>query len=883
MQDLFLGIFWHVPCVTSTRATLSTSWSDPGSEACLGEERTMTHINYAARQLVQRPGLSITVIVLLALGIGATSAMYSLIDQVVLEPLPVPQPDSLVSVRVPGIKPGNAQQGLAVREGTDPLFSYAMFRDIEGEHSGLSAFSGLAGHAEFIANVTYGRQEVLGTGTLVSGSYFETLKIRPALGRLINPQDDHRVGEGRVAVLAYHYWRDYLGLDPNVIGKTLTVDGQTLTIIGVTPEGFGGTAQRWDPSVFVPLSLAWLMQPTLPHGEDNRQAYWLYLFGRLEPGVSREQAQAQLNGRYRAILKNVEAPLLKDVSAQQRAQYLAGRIVLEPGAHGEAYRPLTASAPLTLALGVTVLVLLIVCGNIANLLLAHGASRAGEMAIRASLGADRRRLVGQLLTESTVLAAIGGLLSLPVAIAILRVVTALFPRSTRNPFTGLSVTGNSGVVFFAAGIALAAVILFGLMPALTAARTDPAGAINAQSRGSPGGRGVARFRRLLATSQISLSLMLLVLAGLFARSLANVAHLDLGMKLDSVVYVNVAAGLNGYQGTELDALYDRMRQEFSALPGVESVASAGLPLLMSGFTLDTHVSVVGSQQEPADNTADLNPMLSPGFFETLSIPFLAGRDFTDADGRTNPNVVIVNESLIRKLGLGPNAVGKTLRLTGRYVPKDPVEIIGIVADAAYRYVRGPIPPQVYTPHPYLDTTFSSRVTYVRSGLDPGTLASMIKGAMQRIDPTLPANVVGLADVLRGRTSDDRLMSLLSETFAVLATVLAAIGLYGLLAFTVTERKRELGIRLALGASPRGLRLLVLKEVGSMASIGGVFGLAAALGGGRLVQTRLYGISGFDPVVLFAAIAVLGVVLLAASYVPARRASNVAPMEALRHE
>lgn len=843
----------------------------------------MTTLKYALRQTLLRPGLSVTVIVLLAFGIGAASAMYSLIDQVVLGTVPVPEPDELVSIRAPGLKPGETQQGLAVRQGTDPLFSYPMFRDLESEPRMRSALYGLAGHHDFIANLKYGLEASLTVGVLVSGNYFEVLKVRPALGRMIGPQDDLRTGEGLVTVLTYAYWRDHLGADPSVIGKTLTVNGQALTIIGVAPEGFDGTVRGWNADVFVPLTLHSLMEPALPRDDDdNRQAYWVYLFGRLAPGVSREQAEGQLNGFYRRILSNVEAPLLKGVSEEEKAQYVSGSIVLEPGARGQVYTRLTASNPLTLALGVTVLVLIIVCANVSSLLLARGASRAGEMAIRASLGADLRRLVGQLLTESAVLAGIGWLLSVPVALAILRVVSVLFPRSISNRFGGLSAADGSGVIVFAAGTALVAVIVFGLVPALSTGRADPARVIKQQSRQSPGGRGIARFRSLLATSQIALSLVLLVLAGLCTQSLMNVARLGLGMNVDRVVYVNVAAGLNGYQGAQLDSLYERMREEFSALPGVDSVASTALPLLMNGLVIDADVDVVGSDQQPADNSVDLNPMLSPGFFKTLSIPLLAGRDFTDADG-ANSNVVIVNESFVRKFGLGPDAVGKTLRLTGRYAPQDPVEVVGVVADAEFRFVKRAIPPQVYTPHPRFDTTFTSRVTYLRSALDQDTLASMIQGAMQRIDPTVPANVVPLAQVVKNRTSDDRLISLLSAAFAGLATVLAAIGLYGVLAFNVTERKRELGLRLALGASPRRLRVLVLKEVGAMAAIGGVVGIAAALGGGRLAETVLYGISGFDPLVLFAAVAVLGAVLLLAGYLPARRASNVAPMEALRHE
>jgi len=842
-------------------------------------ETTMTNIKYALRQLMLRRTFSITVIVLLAVGIGAGAAMYSLLNQVILERLPVHNPDELVAVKAPGLKPGTAVAGLALRQGPDPLFSYPMFRDIEAEQRSLSAFTGIAGHYDFIANMAYKSAATYENGVLVSGNYFDVLEVKPLLGRLIGAQDDASIGEGFVAVLSYAYWRDHLGSDPSAVGKTLVVNAQVFTIIGVVPEDFDGVVRGYDPAIYVPLTQRWVMQPEQPRNDTNRQAYWVYLFGRLAHGATREQAEAQLSGLYRSILANTEAPMLQGVSDQQRKQYLDGRIVLEAGGRGQAYTAFTASNPLTIALGVTVLVLLIVCGNVANLLLARGVSRSGEMAIRAALGANRRTLVGQLLCESALLAAIGGALSVPVALGILRIVSTQFPRVVTG---GLSSAAGSGVIVFAAGTALVAVVLFGLVPALSTGRADPASVIKEQSRQSPGGRGIARFRSVLATAQISLSLVLLVLAGLFTRSLANLAGGDRGIKIDSVVGVTVSPVLNGIKGQDLEALYDRMREQFTAIPGVQSVASVPFPIFVD-LVISTDVTIVGSGKDTPDGSANLDPMVSLDFFKTLSIPLLAGRDFTDADARGNSNVVVVNESFVRKFHLGPNAIGKMLRLAGRYVPKDPVEIIGVVGDALHTAVRGDIAPQIYTTRPRGDMSFSSRAHYVRSNADPNALADLIRRAMQSINPTLAATITPVTQIVQNRTSSERLMSLLSASFAGLATVLAAIGLYGVLAFNVAERKRELGLRLALGASPRRLRVLVLREVGMMATIGALVGLPAALIGGRLAQTQLYGISGFDPRVVVSSVVVLAVVLKIATYLPARRASSVAPMEALRYE
>jgi putative ABC transport system permease protein len=834
-------------------------------------------LRLAVRMLSKQWALSFTVLATLALGIGASAAMYSLLKQVILEQLPVQNSEELVSIKSPGAKPGRPWFGLAVRQGADPLFSYPMFRDLQDRQRTLSAFSGIAGHGDFIANTSYESVPTYENGVVVSGNYFEVLKVRAALGRLIGPEDDARVDEGLVVVVSYQYWRDRLGSDPNIVGKQLTVNVTALTIVGVAPESFAGVVRGYVPAVYVPLTARWLMSPDQPRDDTNRQSFWLYLFGRLAHDATSEQAQAQLDTAYRNILVNVDGPLFQGTEGD-KAKYLDGRIVLEPGARGAMYTSFTASNPLTIALAVTLLVLLIVCGNVANLLLARGVSRAGEMAIRASLGADRRRLVGQLLTESTLLALLGGMLAIPIALGILRLVTTQFPRVVSG---GLASAAGSGVIAFAAGMALLTVILFGLAPALFTVRSDPARVIKTQSGQSPGGRGVARLRGLLVTTQISLSLVLLVLAGLFAQSLANVAQVTRGIDIDHVVGVTVSPALNGIKGQELDALYERMREELAALPGVDSVASAPLPILLdivfpAGVTVDP-------AQEGTDGTANVNPMVSPGFFETFSIPLLAGRDFVDADA-DSPNAVIVNESFVRKFDLGPNALGKTIRLANTpYVPQDPVEIVGVVGDAQTTSVKGAIAPQVYTTRPRGDTLFASRAHYVRSDLDVGTVTVMIQRAMQGINPTLATGINPVANVVKNRTSNERLMSLLSATFAALAAALAALGLYGVLAFNVAKRKRELGLRLALGASPRGLRALVLKDVALMGSIGAAIGVPAALVVGRVAQAQLYGISGVDVLSLGIAFGVLGAALLLATYFPARQASNVAPMEALRCE
>ena len=836
----------------------------------------MGQFKYALRQLVLRPALSATVIAMLAIGIGATTAIYSLIQFEILKPIEAPNVDELATFRSPGQKFGTTRGDLSVGE-PQRLFSYPMYRDLAAEQT---SFTGIAAHYSFLGSMELGEDSTgLASAVLVSGNYFDVLNIRPELGRLIGPDDAQAVGESLVAVLSYAHWQNSFAGDPNVIGKTVNVNNQDLTIIGVAPQWFTGMMRDYEPLVYVPLTLRWLMQPEEPRNEENHQAYWLTLFARLKPGVSFEQAQAEMGALYSGMLSE-EAPQLRGVTEEQRALYVEGRLELDPGARGQIYEEIEAGDPLSLAFGATLFVLLIACVNVANLLLARGASRAGEMAIRASIGASRGQLVAQLLIESTLLALIGGVLAMPAAIATLRLIQVVAGEVLPG---GVGIVLNPPVVLFAAAVTFGTVVLFGLVPALSAGRTDTAAIMKAQSAQSAGGRGLLRFRSALVAMQISLSLVLLVLAGLFTRSLVNVSQIEYGMDIDSMVQFSATPLLGGYSGERLDALYDRIREEVASTPGVEAVGTAAFPMFY-GIQLPVGITVLGAKEQVADSVAQANPAVGPGFFAATSIPVRAGRDFTASDSTASPNVVVVNESFVRKFGLGENAVGTTLRLEGRFVPQSTVEIVGVVGDAKYSAIKPDIPPQIFAPRPAGDAQFVALFYYVRSSIDPGALARVIPDVVERVDPNIPAsNLTTMRALIDSRTQFERVMSTLSATFAGLATVLAAIGLYAVLAFSVAQRKRELGLRLALGAQPKGLRSLVLAQVGRLAIVGGVIGLALAFGVGRLAQARLFGLSGYDPVVFVSAVGGLAVVVAVASWLPALRASNVAPMEALRHE
>jgi len=834
----------------------------------------VNQIKLALRQLRLRPGLSIVVILLLALGIGATTAMFSLYHKILVRPLPVPEPERLVNLAAPG-KAGivGSYRDLSIGD-PEATFSYEMFRDLE---AGQKGFTGIAGHTDFVANLSFREQPAYGRGALVSGSYFGVLNLRPALGRLIAPGDEPQIGESAVVVLSYDYWQRHFAGDPSVLGQLLTVNGQSLAIIGVAPAGFTGTILGTRMDVFVPLTLRWLMVPTLGPYDANRLSNWLYLFARLEPGATLAEAGAQLNGLYSGILNEVEAPLLNPARLRPGAaeQFRQRKISFSLGELGQGPVRAQAARPLQLLLGVTALVLLIVCVNIANLLLARGASRTGEIALRASIGASRGVLVRQLLVESLVLIAIGGAASLLVAALIVRLIAAMLPS---NVFLGLSVLSPTAMLF-AAGASLGTVLVFGLVPAWRVSGANPGQVMNMQGARAVSGRGSARFRATLTTAQIAFSMVLLVLAGLFTRSLTNIGRENLGIDVDSLVTFGITAQLSSYDQARLLVLYDRIEETLAAQPGVRGVGTTAIPLFY-GFSLGGNFPVEGVDSAPGADTYAGATAVGSGYFDTLDVALLHGRVFTDRDTAEAPPVAIVNQAFARKFNLGDNAVGRRLGAG----PGNAIEIVGLVADAKHASVKENDPPLVYFPRRQAAGWFQSLWVYVRGNIAADALKAMIPRVMAEIAPDVPLVIV---QTMRERINDnvyiDRLLSLLSAGFAALATVLAGIGLYGVLAYNVAQRTREIGLRLALGASPGRLQSMVLKQVGTMTLIGAGIGLVAALALGRAAESLLFGLSGRDPTVFVAAAALLAAVVLAGSWLPARRASSIAPTEALRYE
>lgn len=831
-------------------------------------------MKHALRTLFKTPFVTIVAIASLALGLGSTAAIFSLFNQLLLQPLPVPEPDRLVNLSAPGPKPGSNscnQQGEC-----DTVFSYPMFRDLEREQT---VFTALAAHRLSGANLSYGGQTINSSLMLVSGGYFPALGIQPALGRLIGPGDDRAPGETPVVVLSHAFWTTHFAADPNVLNQTMIVNGQTMTIVGVAPRGFSGTTIGGEAKVFVPITLN---DPVNPFSKrmDNRRVYFIYLFGRLKPGVTIDQVNATLGTKYRAIINDVEAPLQKGMSDQTLAKFRAKALGVQPGRRGQSNIANNGGPALMMLLGVTGFVLLIACANIANLLLARSAARAGEMAVRLSIGASRGQLIRQLLTEALLLALFGGIAGLAVAQWTLDLIASLLPTMAVDMIKW-RVDGTT--MLFAAALTVGTGVLFGLFPALHSTRPDLASALKGQSGQPSGARAAARFRTSLATMQIALSMSLLVAAGLFTKSLMNISRVDLGIKADNVITFTVSPTLNGYTPDRSRQFFDQLQDRLAALPGVTGVTNALVPLI-AGNNWGNSVAVEGFPAGPDTDVDSRFNEIGPGYFRTLSVPLVSGREFTSADTFGAPKVAIVNEAFAKKFNLGRNAVGKHISQSPGPNSKLDIEIVGLAQNAKYSDVKRDTPPVFFVPSRQEEKVFGFTTFYVRTSTDPESFLANIPKVVSGIDPNLPVeDLRTLPEQVRENVFLDRMISVLSAAFAMLATLLAAIGLYGVLAYTVSQRTREIGLRMALGADASRVRSMILRQVAMMTVVGGAIGLSAAVGLGKLAQSLLFQLKGYDPVVLGTAAVALTLVALAAGFIPAHRASQVDPMRALRWE
>jgi putative ABC transport system permease protein len=838
----------------------------------------MANLRLAFRALLKSPFITAVAVASLALGIGANAAIFSLFNQILLRKLPVQAPDQLVNLANPGPKPGS--QSCNNQGSCDEVFSYLMFRDLEQSQR---VFTGIAAHRTFGANLAFRGQTINAEGMMVSGSYFPLLGLHPALGRLFTPEDDRTIGGHPVVVLSEQYWRTRFDAAPGVINETLIVNGQAMTIVGVAPRDFFGTSLGSRPHVYVPMTMRGMLEPGFVRGNasgfQNRRTYFAYLFARLKPGMTIDDATTGINVAYSAIVNDVEAPLQQGMSEQTMARFRAKKIALAPGYRGQSSVHEEASTPLLLLFSVTGVVLLIACANIANLLLVRGAGRAGEMAVRLSIGANRRQLIGQLLLESLVLAVLGGAAGIVVSGWTLDAMALGFPADA----TGLiDFRIDRAAVLFSGVLAIVTGFAFGLFPALHSTRPSLVTALREDAGQKGAARGASRFRTTLATVQIALSMALLVAAGLFVRSLLNVSRVDLGIRTENLIMFSISPELNGYTPERSLALFARVEDEIAALPGVTAISASLVPLL-GGNNWGSSVSVQGFDAGPDTDTHSNYNEIGPDYYRTIGIPLLAGREFTRADAAGTGKVAIVNEAFARKFSLGSDVVGKYISEgVGNNVKLD-TQIVGLVKDAKYSEVKQE-PPPVFV-RPYRQDERLGRIGfYVRTGLAPEQLMPSINSAIARLDPNLPVEELKTMDrQVRDNVFLDRMITTMSAAFAILATVLAAIGLYGVLAYTVAQRTREIGVRMALGADGGRVRWMMLRQVTMMTLIGGAVGLAGAVALGQAAQSLLFQMKGTDPIVFASAAGVLVLVAFVAGLLPAQRAARIDPMIALRYE
>jgi predicted permease len=867
-------------------------------------------LKYALRGLARAPVFTAVALGSIALGIGANTAIFALVDEVLLRMMPVKDPERLLLFTGPRDHYGSNSGGNML---SFPM--YEDFRDNFVDHGDEPAlprvslplatgtppkplFTGIMCRRTTALNIGIDGQTERVPGELVSGTYFEVLGVGAALGRLITRDDDRVRGgsDSMVAVLSFDYWRNRFGADPTIVGRRIMINNYPFTVIGVSQAGFDGVDIGYVPSVRVPVMMKAQMTPNWDD-MDERRSRWVNVFARMKPGVTIEQVKAALQPFFHGLLEQeVRMPAFRNASSYAREQFLKGQIDLLPAAQGRSPIRQQLSQPLWVLMAIVAGVLLIACANVASLLIARATARSKEIAVRLALGASRGRIVGQLLVESVLLSTIGGALGLFVASWTTKFLLRFLP-TTDTPHV-ISGAIAFRVLAFNFGVSVITGVLFGLVPALRSTKPNLAPTLKDQI-GSVVGGGVG-FRKGLVVGQVTLSVLLLVGAGLFIRSLHNLQELDLGLRTENLIAFNVSPTLSGYTPVRSKLFNNQLSARIAALPGITNVAFANIGLL-EGNEWDSSITVEGYAARPGENMNPYCNAVSPGYFRTMGIPLVAGRDFDQRDAIYEPpdparlaarsdrftpppyRVAIVNESYAKHYFGDRPALGRHIGFGIDPGTKTPIEIIGIVKDAKYTGVRDEIPRQAF--FPFLENDFAGgAVMYVRTSQPPSAAFGSIRQALRDVDANVPLyNPRTLEHQIESSLLNERLVATLSTAFGVLATLLAIIGLYGVMAYTVARRTREIGLRMALGAVPTAVVWLVMREVLLLVGAGVTIGLIAALALSRLVRSQLYGITPHDPITIVAAALALAAVAMLAGYVPARRATRVNPVLALRYE
>ena len=826
-------------------------------------------LRYSLRALRKSPVFLTVALLSLALGIGANTAIFTLINQLILQPLPVRDPEQLVMLAGRGKHYGG-------NNGADRL-SYPMYQEIRDKNQ---VFSGMFCTYPSTVSATFqGRTELVGAD-FVSGNYFPVLGIGAAAGRVFAASDDLVQGGHPLAVLSYGYWRARFGADRSIVGKQIVVNGRSLTIIGVSPAGFDGVEPGRAPQIRIPMT----MKDELPRSDFSRlnedRFRWTEVFGRLKPGMTIQKAQAGLQPLFHQILnREVTEKAFSKASPFVKAEFLKMWMEVMPGSKGRSNLRKAYSKPLFALMGIVGLVLLIACSNLANLLIARASARQKEIAVRLALGAGRGRLIRQLLAESILLAAIGGLLGVGLAVMIDQALIDFLP-SGHTPLS-LSSTPDWSVLAFTCAVSILAGALFGLAPALQSTRPALANTLKDQAGGVIRG-GSAGLRNGLVVAQVSLSLLLLIGAGLFLQSLHNLKSLNPGFEIRNLLAFDVDPTMSRYDKNWSTDYYRRLRERLSALPGVEAQSFAAVPVLEDN-EWDNWVTIEGYSAKQDERPDPHMQYCSPGFFQTLKIPVLLGRDFNERDVVGAPKVGIVNQKFVKRYFGGADPLGRHLGMGIDPGTKLDIQIVGVVADTKYESMRDEIPYELYVPSDQKDFATGETV-YVRAPGEPTQLFNSLRAAVREVDPNVPMyDMRTLDNQMQISLLTERLLATLSSIFGCLATLLAALGLYGVMAFMVARRTREIGIRMALGAGRSSVVWMVLRETLTLTGIGVAIGLVGAYGVTRLIQTQLFGVQPTDLLTMAAASLGIAAVTALAGYIPAKRATGIDPMSALRFE